>query len=56
MVPDQESVMHKKRHDHLKKMLDRRTGDLGSLSHGLKGFKFVGPEETETTSWQVITQ
>jgi hypothetical protein len=53
ILPDQESIIHKKRQDHLKKMLSRRNGNLGSLSGGVKGFKFFVPEETDATSWQV---
>ena len=55
ILHDHESIMHKKRSEHSTKILDRRTGDLGSLSHGVKGLKFYAPEEIETTSWQVGT-
>ncbi len=51
LIPEQESTIHKKRQDHLKKILNRPRGSFGSL--GVKGLKFVVPEETDAHSWQV---
>ena len=50
-LPEQQLLIHKKRQDHLTKMLKRNTGNVGNLS-GIKGFKFFAPEE-DTTSWEV---
>jgi hypothetical protein len=52
LAPDQEPVIYRKRHDHLKKILNRPT-DNASLNSGVKGFKFFVPEEADTQSWQV---